>query len=950
MANSNQDLQGPFESINNALEKYYNRLNCNYKENANNGVFLQYCMDEELIDNDLDIQEELGDECDPNDCAYTWLHNQYDFPVPSHLTIPDGRMEEYIFHILQFCHKYNDSPSDLYIQQEIMPKLNDWVKVDAKDTQSVTIIPNKDLSNLSSTSLNTEIIRFEQEGKVEDEIKDENNEYEMEICVKTPRKRIEIISKHKFEPKFPARAHLNIFATKEIITDLNERVNEHFENDLDLYYYVDITSALQMNDRQIDVFKILDEEDHDQVTIAIANYDLHSKINNEDLYGIIVPNDDILKPCNNNPTKWEWKFQSFLTSDEIFDNFGITSDNLPTSSRKTPTFLKQLEQKLVIGEVLIDNTDWFDIDQIKSAQRKSRKSSRPNIIITLSKSMWMTQCKKSFQSNNPLPLIPIVINRKSNHWIEWVKIINIQSQNISVGIAIRYDQVTNQYKIKSILLDKGDILNKFGLIGYDSKQSRKYLDQLSNFNRSITKIEWSDRINPLDQKIISLKKQIQCQQASIERLKGTITTLRSVPMAVVPTGPEVTLSDSIKSFVSDNCTSIESDNKIQDEDWLDAVVNEVVKEYKVTPFMTDIIGAKRNIYVDKPFIKAWINRVNHKFTNEAEMYYWLDYTISMQMLQQYAKKYINNEDNTFMVAIFNTELSNKQNEGLYGIVGLNEKSYLRNDNKYPLKLASLMTADEIKKEFGINAYDLPKPSRKHGDFTGALILPRQINEKDLKQINWANVNLYRSASESNGGEIVSISSVVMTDYVKIAMERINMARGDNGPIENHKLNLLPIIVIDKHHNYYGIQWVLMVNLIHRNSYIGVSFEYNKNYDLFMAKGIYLCKQEIASKHILIGLSHDFSQYLPSFSIRRFKFKATPQNSVNCNTQIIQYRQQFEQERRRNDELQQQMQRQREIYTQQIQQLMRRGQVNQNGNNVDQNPNCNDMTNPNGRQQ
>ena len=112
MANINH-LQGPFERINNALEKYYNRLHRIYKDNTNkNGVFLQYCMDEELIDNDLAIEQELGDDADPSDCSYTWFPNTSQFPVPSHITINAGKMEEFIFYILQYCYKFNEPPSD----------------------------------------------------------------------------------------------------------------------------------------------------------------------------------------------------------------------------------------------------------------------------------------------------------------------------------------------------------------------------------------------------------------------------------------------------------------------------------------------------------------------------------------------------------------------------------------------------------------------------------------------------------------------------------------------------------------------------------------------------------------------------------------------------------------------------------------------------------------------
>ena len=107
-----------FEQINEALAEYYKRLNCDYTSNAVNGMFLQYCIDEELIDEELPIDAELGDDCNPADCAYTWLYRNNSFPVPNHLFIPQDNMEQYIFYILQYCYKFSEPPSDSCMQMQ----------------------------------------------------------------------------------------------------------------------------------------------------------------------------------------------------------------------------------------------------------------------------------------------------------------------------------------------------------------------------------------------------------------------------------------------------------------------------------------------------------------------------------------------------------------------------------------------------------------------------------------------------------------------------------------------------------------------------------------------------------------------------------------------------------------------------------------------------------------
>merc|ERR1712157_489284 len=150
---------------------------------------------------------------------------------------------------------------------------------------------------------------------------------------------------------------------------------------------------------------------------------------------------------------------------------------LPLSSRKMTKFGKQLKRQLVIHEKLIDDTDWFCVQQIKSLKRNIKL---PKVTVTLSKGMWITEIKKSFQ-NVDLPLIPVVVNKNSVHWIEWVKIIHIESQNLYIGISCRYH--ASKWSVTAICLDKGDIYNKHRLVGC---KSDKYLAQLRPFKTSIS--------------------------------------------------------------------------------------------------------------------------------------------------------------------------------------------------------------------------------------------------------------------------------------------------------------------------------------------------------------------------------------------------------------------------------------------------------------------------------
>ena len=63
---------------------------------------------------------------------------------------------------------------------------------------------------------------------------------------------------------------------------------KEFENDLITYYYIDISTALQINECEI----VINEK---QTRVVLINYDLHKQNKpTKALYGVAVPNDDCI--------------------------------------------------------------------------------------------------------------------------------------------------------------------------------------------------------------------------------------------------------------------------------------------------------------------------------------------------------------------------------------------------------------------------------------------------------------------------------------------------------------------------------------------------------------------------------------------------------------------------------------------------------------------------------
>ncbi len=81
-------------------------------------------------------------------------------------------------------------------------------------------------------------------------------------------------------------------------------------------------------------------------------------------------------------------------------------------------------------------------------------------------------------------------------------------------------------------------------------------------------------------------------------------------------------------------------------------------------------------------------------------------------------------------------------------------------------------------------------------------------------------------------------------------------------------------------NNYSVEWILIVNMIHRNCDVGISFKYDEILNIFITTAIYLDKGEIESKHKLIGLKFDYCKNIKPFSLRKFKFKSNRHSIID----------------------------------------------------------------------
>eukprot|EP00485_Elphidium_margaritaceum_P023953 CAMPEP_0202713642 /NCGR_PEP_ID=MMETSP1385-20130828/57201_1 /ASSEMBLY_ACC=CAM_ASM_000861 /TAXON_ID=933848 /ORGANISM="Elphidium margaritaceum" /LENGTH=420 /DNA_ID=CAMNT_0049374059 /DNA_START=40 /DNA_END=1302 /DNA_ORIENTATION=- len=303
---------------------------------------------------------------------------------------------------------------------------------------------------------------------------------------------------HRFVPKHAARAKCNIYIPKHMTKTLLTNIVEYFPNTNALYYYLDITTAFQINDEQLKVTQL-----PNGTQLVLVHYDLRCKHTQQWLYAAVTPND--AHKIEVDTEKWLWKVDEFLTAPQILSKYALDAEYLPKSSRamKTHGLYHQLKtQMAVLGGIndmrLLTEQKWSEncVTQVASSQKcKKHKKTTTQMEVTMTTLQWLQSCVNSWHH---IPAIPIVVyeNREQNaHWIEWVKMVYVESAQRWLGVGFRYINEQRKWQITSVCLDKNDIHNKHRLISLQSSGEMSslhstydaYFDQ---FETGSTSVRW----------------------------------------------------------------------------------------------------------------------------------------------------------------------------------------------------------------------------------------------------------------------------------------------------------------------------------------------------------------------------------------------------------------------------------------------------------------------------
>merc|ERR1711933_235458 len=127
----------------------------------------------------------------------------------------------------------------------------------------------------------------------------------------------------------------NIYIDKQFTRQWMNYVTPRFNDDAMMYYWLDYTTAMQMCQRYSKQYV---NKENRKFMVAIINYELRDDTNDV-LYGIILCDDDKLEKKHD---EYPYKLKTLMTKEQIRNEYGINSHDLPKKSRKNQEFINKL--------------------------------------------------------------------------------------------------------------------------------------------------------------------------------------------------------------------------------------------------------------------------------------------------------------------------------------------------------------------------------------------------------------------------------------------------------------------------------------------------------------------------------------------------------------------------------------------------------------------------------
>jgi len=203
--------------------------------------------------------------------------------------------------------------------------------------------------------------------------------------------------------------------------------------------------------------------------------------------------------------------------------------------------------------------------------------------------------------------------------------------------------------------------------------------------------------------------------------------------------------------------------------------------------------AMGNVFIpkSKPSCTEDLNRyIDETFESAEKLYYKMDYTVGMQIVDKQTIYIKFNGDNKRSICLINTEL-HRNGHALYAIIVPNDfKSKQRwKIIDYQHINEAFMTATEIVNKYGIFNIDLPKGSKaKHNNFQ-EMKNQIEVTKQLIRSTNWSHIRIVQSKqniSKMGGFEGINNNDHNNKKRHKNKKNKQKKNKGDNNDIDNGK--------------------------------------------------------------------------------------------------------------------------------------------------------------------
>lgn len=239
------------------------------------------------------------------------------------------------------------------------------------------------------------------------------------------------------------------------------------EDERMMYYYLDRSTTMQINDGQMRLFHLSDGRQ-----VSLLHFDLRCKRSQRTFYGVVKPYRD-----RYSIRQERWLMEAFMDAADLAMHYGLTEQHLPLSSREKRGFQAQLTRPPRVKELGLAQTNWSSVRQIKNLWK-----SEP---LRVPMHEWLRDIRDASTSiSGSLPLFPVVSfssSRKNRpeHWIEWVQMVRVARFGVFVGVSFKRSsqkaQGCDAWSVQSIDVNVSRIFKKHRLVALDKPLYTKHM-------------------------------------------------------------------------------------------------------------------------------------------------------------------------------------------------------------------------------------------------------------------------------------------------------------------------------------------------------------------------------------------------------------------------------------------------------------------------------------------